>query len=96
LENWHDLLAFVPRVQLGNLVLPIGDYQFACIIQSFLHDNIRKITLGEMRIIPPRPDVSSDQPMVKVGCNAATNMPDSSMPGNIKDFKEIVLKFVFL
>jgi hypothetical protein len=25
-----------------------------------------------------------------------TNMPDWPMPGNIKDFKEIVLKFVFL
>jgi hypothetical protein len=49
-----------------------------------------------MEIIAPRPDVSSDQPMVKVGRNSATNMPDSSMPGNVKDFKEIILKFVFL
>jgi hypothetical protein len=96
LENWHDLLAFVPRSQLGNVVSEIGDYQFTRIIQSFLHDNAKKITLGEMRIIAPRPDVSSDQPMVKVGHNAATNMPDWPMPGNIKHFKEIKLKFVFL
>jgi hypothetical protein len=91
-ENWHDLLAFVPRSQLGNVVSQIGDRQFARIIQSFLHDPVREITLGEMGIIPPRWNVPSDQPMVKVGRNAATNMPNWPMPGNIKDFKEINLK----
>jgi hypothetical protein len=92
LENWHDLLAFVPRNQLGNVVSEVGDYQFAYIIQSFLHDPVSKITLGKMRIIAPRPDVSSDQPMVKVWPNEATNMPDGPMPANIKDFKQIDLK----
>jgi hypothetical protein len=92
LENWHDLLASVPRSQLGNVVSQIGDRQFANIIQSFLHDPVREITLGEMGIIPPRWNVPSDQPMVKVGRNAATNMPNWPMPGNIKDFKEINLK----
>jgi hypothetical protein len=96
LENWYDILPFVPRSQLGNLASQIGDHQFAYILQSFLHDEVRKITLGKMRIIAPRPDVPSDQPMVKVGHNATTNIPYSSIPGNIKDFKEIVLKFVFL
>jgi hypothetical protein len=84
----------VPRCQLGNVVSQIGDRQFADIIQSFLHDEVREITLGRMEIIAPRPNVSSDQPMVKVGRNAATNMPDWPMPGNIKNFQGIDLKFV--
>jgi hypothetical protein len=96
LENWYDLLEFVPRSQLGNAVSEIGDYQFACIIQSFLHDEVRKITLGRMFIILPEINVSSDQPMVQVWPNAATNMPDSPMPANIKNFKAIKLKLVFL
>jgi hypothetical protein len=96
LENWHDLLAFVPRTQLGNGASQIGHYQFACIIQSFLHDKLKEITLGEMRIIAPRPDVSSDQAMVKVWPNEATNMPDWPMPGNIINFKQIDLKFIAL
>jgi hypothetical protein len=94
-ENWHDLLGFVPRNQLGNVVPQIGDYQFTDILQSFLH-GFGKIKLGKMEIIAPRPTVSSDRPMVQVMPNEATNMPDSSMPGNIKYFKEIELKFVFL
>jgi hypothetical protein len=95
-ENWHDLLSFVPRIQLGNLVSQIGDSQFADILQSFLHDEVRKITLGKMSIIAPRSYVSTDQTMVHVWPNEATNIPDWSMPGNIKNFKEIVLKFVLL
>jgi hypothetical protein len=85
-------LAFVPRSQLGNVVSQIGDRQFAYIIQSFLHDPLRKITIGEMEIIPPRSNVSSDQPMVKVDRNAATNMADWPMPANIKNFVQIDLK----
>jgi hypothetical protein len=47
-------------------------------------------------IIPPPPTVPWYRPMVRVRPNAATNMPDSSMPRNIKDFKEIKFKLVFL
>jgi hypothetical protein len=92
LENWHDLLAFVPRTQLGNAVSQIGDRQFAYIIQSFLHDEVKEITLGEMEIILPRKNVPSDQPAVQVSPNPATIMPDWPMPGNIKNFKEIELR----
>jgi hypothetical protein len=84
----------VPRNQLGNVVSEIGDRQFAYIIQSFLHDPVREITLGKMGMIPPRWCVSSDLPMVRVGFNTATNMPDWPMPGNVKDFQEIDLEFV--
>jgi hypothetical protein len=95
LENWHDLLAFVPRSQLGNVVSQIGHRQFARIIQSFLHDKLKEITLGKMEIIPPRPNVPSDQPLIRVWPNKATNIPDWPMPANIKDFKQINLKFLF-
>jgi hypothetical protein len=88
------LLAFVQRNQLGNVVSQIGDRQFAYIIQSFLHDEIKEIILGEMEIIPPRKGVSSDRPMVQVWPNETTNMSDWPMPGNIKDFTGIDLKFV--
>jgi hypothetical protein len=92
LENWHDLLAFVPRNQLGNVVSQIGDRQFAYIIQSFLHDKLKEITLGKMEIIAPRPDVLNDQPVVKVVGRKATNMPNWPMPGNVRNFKKINLK----
>jgi hypothetical protein len=95
LENWHDLLSLVPRIQLGNVVSEIGDRQFAYIIQSFLHDPVRKITLGEMHIIPPRRGVSSDQQMVKVWPNDATIMPGWPIPENVKNFMGIHLKFVY-
>jgi hypothetical protein len=88
------LLALVPRSQLGIVVAEIGDYYFTQIIQSFLHDEVRKITLGEMHIIPPRSGVSSDQQMVKVWPNEATNMPDCPMPRNVKNFMAIHSKFV--
>jgi hypothetical protein len=119
-------LSFLPRCQLGILASQIGDYQFADILQSFLH-GFGKIKLGKMEIIPlqrnvhyfllhlgldlicetimliwpsidipPPPTVPWYRPMVRVRPNAATNMPDSSMPRNIKDFKEIKFKLVFL
>jgi hypothetical protein len=85
------VLAFVPRIQLGCAVAQIGNRQFAGIIQPFLH-GFGKITLGKMSIIPQ--NVFSDQTMVRVRPNAATNMPDWPMPKNIKNFWEIQLKFV--
>jgi hypothetical protein len=89
------LLAFVPRRQLGNAVSEIGDYQFASIIQSFLH-GFGKIKLGLMNTLSP--DFSEDETAVLVSENTGmiTNMPDWPMPQNVKDFKGIVLKFVFL
>jgi hypothetical protein len=85
----------VPRSQLGNVVSEIGDYHFTQIIQSFLDDPVRKITLGEMQIISPRRGIPSDQQMVGVWPNEATNMPDSQMPANVKNFVAIYLdKFV--
>jgi hypothetical protein len=97
LENWYDLLALVPRRQLGDIASAIGDRQFASILQLFLHDERREITLGRMEIIPPRPNVPSDRPMVQ-GCYGSTtvDLPDWPMPKNVKSFDQISLKFVFV
>jgi hypothetical protein len=93
LENWYDLLSLVPRAQLGQLVPQIGDRQFARIIQSFLHEH-GEHTLGKMEIIAPRTGVLSDSTMVYVWFKGVTNLPDWPMPGNIKNFVEINLRFV--
>jgi hypothetical protein len=77
-------LGFVPRSQLGNVVSEIGDYEFTRIIQSFLH-GFGKIKLGKMSIIPPRPTVSTDQPLV--------HMPDWPMLRNIKEFFARIIQF---
>jgi hypothetical protein len=95
LENWYDLLAFVPRRQLGNIPSQIGDRQFARILQSFLHEH-GDITLGSMEIIPPRPKVSSDRPMVRGWKNGfvAVDLPDCPMPPNVKNFEVISFRLV--
>jgi hypothetical protein len=91
------MLAFVPRRQLGNVASEVGRH-FAHIIQHFIHDEVRAITLAnKMSIIAPRWCVPSDQPMVIVGeeCDAVMNIPDWPMPGNIKNFKEIGIKYPY-
>jgi hypothetical protein len=88
LENWCDLLAFVPRAQLGQIVPQIGDRQFARIIQAYLHEH-GEITLGKIVITRPRGSVPSDRPMLR-----GRHLPDWPMPGNVKNFEEIDLKFL--
>jgi hypothetical protein len=93
------VLAFVPRRQLGKAAYQVGDRRFARILQLFLHDERREITLGRMEIIPPRYDVPSDRPMLRLRDYhsewASTDLPDWPMPGNVKNFNGIFLKFVF-
>jgi hypothetical protein len=52
-----------------------------------------------MEIIPPRYDVPSDRPMVRLqGCNGSTavDLPNLPMPENVKNFDGITLTFDFL
>jgi hypothetical protein len=68
LENWADLLPFVPRRQLVKIVKQLGDRQFAKILQFFLSD-LCQITLDHMRIVAPRrndPNPNGDGPIVEV------------------------------
>jgi hypothetical protein len=53
LENWADLLPFVPRHQLVEIVKQLNDRQFAKILQFFLTE-VGQIALGHLRIVGPR------------------------------------------
>jgi hypothetical protein len=103
-ETWFDLLAFVPRHQLGQIAPQVGDRKFAAIIQSFLH-GYREITLGNIQINRPRPKDVSGRLYVRAwpktgvryyqGRQANLVLPDVEMPTNIKDFLMIQLGFAF-
>jgi hypothetical protein len=103
-ETWFDLLTFVPRGQLGQIVPEIGDRRFAGIVQPFLH-NYREITLGNIRIDRPRPKKEDASGRLDLrawpkstewyhqGGHENLVLPDMEMPINIKDFLMIRLRF---
>jgi hypothetical protein len=108
LENWADLLPFVPRHQLVEIIKQLGDRQFASILQFFLTKE-GQITLGYLRIAAPREnDPNGDGPIVEVRkqmpipqfnlpvrspSDLETNLPAVPMPTNVKDFELIELRF---
>jgi hypothetical protein len=107
LENWADVLTFVPRHQLVEIVKQLGDRQFARILQFFL-TQVGQITLGHLRIVAPREnDPNGGGPIVEVRkpflseCEWAlsdleTKVPGGPMPNNVRDFKLIELRFAIL
>jgi hypothetical protein len=99
LENWSDLLPFVPRPQLVEIVKQLGDRQFAKILQFFLTE-VGQITLDHLRIVAPRENDPNGYggPIVEVRkpfppIDLETNLPEGPMPANVKDFKLIELRF---
>jgi hypothetical protein len=105
LENWADLLPFVPRHQLVEIIKQLGDRQFASILQFFLTKE-GQITLAHLRIVAPRENDPNDGgPIVEVRkrlwhdweprlpMDLETNLPERPMPTNVKDFKLIELRF---
>jgi hypothetical protein len=78
-ETWFDMLTFVGRRQLGQLVPEVGDRRFAGIAQPFLH-NYGRITLANICISGPRH---------RLIAQAAIALPE-----NIKNFWFICLRFV--
>jgi hypothetical protein len=100
LENWADLLPFVPRLQLVEIVKQLGDRQFAKILQFFL-TRVGRITLGYLSIVAPREnDPNSFGPIVEVcrhypriPIDLETNLPEGPIPTNVTDFKLIKLRF---
>jgi hypothetical protein len=102
LENWADLLAFVPRHQLVEIVGQIGDRHFARALQFCLH-KIGKVFLGGLRIFPPRKkDGQNGRPFVKLWRKhfgwgqQKLALADLPMPENVKWFKSIYLRFALL
>jgi hypothetical protein len=104
LENWSDLLPFVPRHQLVELIKQLDDRQFVYILQFFLTE-VGQITLGHLRIVAPREtfgpivEVRKEMPPFRVSwkvrplSDLETNFPEGPMPNNVKDFKLIELRF---
>jgi hypothetical protein len=105
LENWADLLPFVPRHQLVEIIKQLGDRQFASILQFFLTE-VGQITLGHLRIVAPREDdPNGGGPIVEVRksywsewrprpqSHLETNLPEGPMPTNVKAFNLIELRF---
>jgi hypothetical protein len=97
LENWSDLLPFVPRSQLVALLFQLDDRQFASILQYCLNED-GHITLGHLRIVTPR----QNGPIVEL-CKITrgyltpvleTPMPDEPIPKNVHNFKSLTLRFL--
>jgi hypothetical protein len=79
LENWADLLPFVPRRQLVQLLFQLDDRQFAKILQFFLTKE-GQITLGHLRIMAPRKnDPKGGGPIVEV----RNEMPPFRLPWDV-------------
>jgi hypothetical protein len=101
LENWTDLLPFVPRRQLVEIVKQLGDRQFARILQFFLTE-VGQITFSHLCIVAPQENGGSPIVEVRKFCSEwgmrppsdlETNLPEGPMPPNVKDFKIIELRF---
>jgi hypothetical protein len=98
-------LALVPRRQLVKLVSQISDRQFTEVIQFYLH-KVGQISFGAIKIIPPAVDATG-RPMVQteteedpfkqlIFCGPKIDMADGPMPGNVKNFKTLHLRFAYL
>jgi hypothetical protein len=110
LENWADLLAFVPRRQLVAIVRQIGDRQFARALQFRIHE-FGNISLREMSTHPVRRYMGSNNCMKDVLFfrGPPNRMKDvllyrgrplkptlhGPIPKNVKNFNVIHLWFAF-
>jgi hypothetical protein len=96
LENWADLLPFVPRRQLVKLLLEIDNYRFSTIIDYVLNE-VGQLSLGHLRTVSPRQSFAFSGPLVEVYKKGLpvfrTPMPDEPIPKNVKNFDKIKLRF---
>jgi hypothetical protein len=98
-ENWFDLLAFLPRPLLGEIVTEIGNRQFAKIVQSFLHEHGQIIFNCGMEIVGPYDEDPSGCARVRVWHkrrkeNFRFPFAQAQMPTNIRNFYRIRLRFL--
>jgi hypothetical protein len=98
-DIWLDVLPFVPRRQLAKIGAQIGNYQFASILQYFLH-GVGQITFGPLHLAAPNEIDEENGPIVilrkifgEQWGPMETYLPDWPMPGNIRDFQSITLRF---
>jgi hypothetical protein len=97
LENWADLLPFVPRHQLVALLFQLGDRQFASILQYCLNE-VGHVTLGHMRIWKPNaidgPIVEVTKMLGRTPVVLKTTMPDEPIPKNVHNFNSIKFRYL--
>jgi hypothetical protein len=98
LENWADLLPFVPRRQLVKLLLQIDNYHFTTIIEYVLNE-VGQISLGQLHILSPKKDEANGGAIVEmrkhfVCQNQITNLLDVPLPKNATTFQSIKLRFL--
>jgi hypothetical protein len=91
LETWVELFGFLPRLQLVDLLPQINDRHLAEAVQYFLL-KCGKITLGNLRIDAPLYYEVNGHGRRMVQKVLA---PDTPMPGNIKNFRLIYLRFFY-
>jgi hypothetical protein len=97
LENWSDLLPFVPRRQLVALLFQLDDRQFASILQYCLNED-GHITLGDLRIRAPK----QNGPIVELWKMTwpymtpvlETCLPDAPIPKNVHSFNSLTFRFL--
>jgi hypothetical protein len=97
LENWADLLPFVPRRQLARLLFQLDDRQFVFILQYCLNE-VGQTALGHLRVLAPRQIGELCQMlgwhMVARAPMPETTMPDKPIPKNVHHFKSLTLRFL--
>jgi hypothetical protein len=102
LENWADLLPFVPRRQLVALLFQLDDRQFVSILQYCLNEE-GHVTLGHLCIVAPKENHAIDGPIVEVRRIPEWNptppvmetiLPDEPIPNNVHNFTLLTLRFL--
>jgi hypothetical protein len=100
LENWTDLLPFVPTHQLVRIASRTADRQFATILQFFLH-KYAKFTLGHIEIFEARKRSKAILRQLLemrpgfVAFGPKMTLPDMAMTKNVNNFQSIGLRFAF-
>jgi hypothetical protein len=100
LENWSDLLPFVPTHQLVEIVSGTADRQFANILQFFLH-KYAKFTLGHMEIFAARKRGTAIlRQLLEIRPGFLASGPkmmlrNMAISKNVNNFQSIGLRFAF-
>jgi hypothetical protein len=99
------VFGFMPRRQLGELVPQIGNWYFASKAQFYLHE-CGQITLAYLTIGPAsiNDDDEPEYPIVDVEVGPAEEdecfwdlpLADVPMPTNVKNFKGIRIRLVYV
>jgi hypothetical protein len=87
------VFAFLPRLQLAEIVPQIGNWYFAEKAQYYLHE-CGKITLGRV-YLNIRLFRNQVVPVI-VNHDRKLPIPDVPIPVNVKDFKAMYIRFDFI